>query len=64
MDNVKCGHTAALRYTWPGRDEAYACNCCAVRIKRVADAMGFHLQLCAVPNPKPCQCVRPPDASR
>lgn len=39
-----CPEVAAVRFTWPGRDEASFCIACAVKAKAVADAMGFHLQ--------------------
>ena len=34
-----------FRYTWPGRDEAYACVEHAKQLKNVAQALGFHLQM-------------------
>lgn len=40
-----CSEFAAVRYTWPGRDESVACITHAVNLKGVADAMGLHLQL-------------------
>lgn len=64
MDNVKCGLPSHLRFTWPGYDELHACVFCAAKIKRVADAMGFPLQLIASSDHRPCECLVPPDASR
>lgn len=46
MEGTKvCGEDAALRYTWPGRDEAFICIGCAPRLAAIADAMGLHLQM-------------------
>jgi hypothetical protein len=35
-----CPNDAAVRYIWPGKDEAFCCMEHALRIKYVADAMG------------------------
>jgi hypothetical protein len=40
-----CGQPAFVRYTWPGRDESYACAIHALKLHHVADVMGFHLQM-------------------
>lgn len=63
-NNVPCGHDAYLRFTWPGKNEKYACTCCAAQLKRVSDAMGFPLQFISTPDTRPCECLRPPYASR
>lgn len=36
-----CPNDAAVRYIWPGKDEAFCCIEHATGIKRIADAMGF-----------------------
>src|SRR5687768_398867 len=43
--DLACEAPAAYRYTWPGRDESFICEGCAPQLKRVADAMGLHVQL-------------------
>jgi len=45
MTEKRCGAPALFRYTWPGRDEMFACVEHAGGIRRVAEAMGLHLQL-------------------
>jgi hypothetical protein len=45
MDEKTCENPAAFRYTWPGRDEATICATHALSLCRVAEVMGFHLQV-------------------
>lgn len=50
MSERKCTQTGCdkpciARFTWPGRDEAFACVSHALKLKSVAEAMGLHLQL-------------------
>ena len=33
------------RYTWPGKNESYICTEHVNRLKAIASAMGFYLQL-------------------
>jgi len=40
-----CGAPALFRYTWPGKDEAFACMIHANGILNVAEAIGLHLQM-------------------
>lgn len=40
-----CGQDAAYRYTWPGREEAFACAGHAGHIKHAADAMGLTMPM-------------------
>ena len=40
-----CGKVAAIRYTWPGEDEAVACVGCAEKLAAVAKALTMNLQL-------------------
>lgn len=40
----ECGAPAHVRYTWPGKDESYACLIHASGIFKIADAMGLYLQ--------------------
>ena len=42
---IQCPHEAAFRYTWPGNDEALICSMHARRASKIAEAMGFHLQM-------------------
>ena len=44
-DQRDCPNEAAFLYTWPGKDQKSACCTHAKAIKRVADAMGMHLQM-------------------
>lgn len=39
-----CSEPGAYRYTWPGKDEALACQKHAVPIQGLAAAMGMHIQ--------------------
>jgi hypothetical protein len=50
MDDL-CGRFAAVRYTWPGKDEAYACIEHAQQLAGIANAMGLHLQMRTVALP-------------
>ncbi len=45
---LTCSNPALFRYTWPGRDEAFACYTHAAQLRAVADALGMHLQLIAL----------------
>lgn len=40
-----CPNFAALRYTWPGRDESWICIQHAPQLAAVANAMMMHLQM-------------------
>jgi hypothetical protein len=42
---ANCQQQAIFRYTWPGRNESFACLEHATQLSRVADAMGLSLQL-------------------
>ena len=41
----KCDLKAYFRYTWPGNDEAVCCSDHMLQLKKVADAIGIHLQM-------------------
>ena len=45
MAETVCENNAAFRFTWPGRDESHICIEHAAWLRRVADALGMHLQL-------------------
>jgi len=45
MSEKRCDAPSLFRYTWPGRDEMFACVEHAGGIRRVAEALDFHLQL-------------------
>ena len=40
-----CIKNAKYRYTWPGNDEALACDGHASALSIIANTMGFHLQI-------------------
>ena len=40
-----CDRPAAHRFTWPGRDEAGICEHHVAKLRAVAAAMGFSLQI-------------------
>ena len=44
-ENHKCPNSAMYRYTWPGKNESYICTEHVNRLKAIASAMGFYLQL-------------------
>lgn len=45
MGKEQCKEKAAVRYTWPGQDEAVVCIEHANKVVGIADAMGFYLQI-------------------
>ena len=45
MSTKVCGNPAALRYTWAGREESFICILCAPRLRAVANALGYPLQM-------------------
>jgi hypothetical protein len=49
MSYVLCGKPAAYRFTWPGQDEAFICEEHMPKLKMVAGAMGFQLQIVPLP---------------
>lgn len=48
MPDKTCNEPAAFRYTWPGRDEATICSVHSEKLRAIAEAMGFPLQLIPV----------------
>ena len=44
QDGSSCGKEATVRYTWPGRDESFACAEHGAKLATVANAIGVHLQ--------------------
>jgi len=42
---IVCPFPPMYRYTWPGQDERFACFLHAQQLLRVAQAMGFYLQM-------------------
>lgn len=40
-----CNAAAAYRFTWPGQDEAGICEEHSQKLRALAQAMGFHIQL-------------------
>ena len=49
-NDERCGEPPAFRFTWPGKDEAYACQACAQKIRAVARAIEMHLQMIPLPT--------------
>ena len=49
-DERLCGEQAAVRYTWPGRDESVCCMDCALTLQNIANAIGLHLQMIPLSN--------------
>ena len=41
---AQCEQLPVMRYTWPGKDEAFACIKHAQQLQGLARVMGFHLQ--------------------
>lgn len=44
-NQTNCDEPAVYRYTWPGRDEAGACETHTTMALSIAAAMGLHLQM-------------------
>lgn len=44
-ESNKCEGQAGWRFTWPGRNEMHVCSECAKKAARVAEAMGFDLEV-------------------
>ena len=44
-----CAAPAVGRYTWPGRDEAWICADHSPKLRGLAEACGFYLQIHPVP---------------
>ena len=44
-----CKEKATFRYTWPGKDEAGACDEHAPQLAALANAIGMRLQLIPLP---------------
>jgi hypothetical protein len=44
-NQANCSNQGSYRYTWPGKDEAHICETCAPKLRRVAQAIGLHVQL-------------------
>jgi hypothetical protein len=45
MSKKRCDAPAFVRYTWPGRDESFACATHALQIQGIAHALGLYLQI-------------------
>lgn len=50
-----CTEPPAFRFTWPGRDEQAVCAKHEPKMRDVAGALGFHLQLIPLEPPVPEQ---------
>lgn len=58
MSIEQCRNTAGLRYTWPGSNEKIICIECATRLKRIASAIGLHLQVIPIDTEKKCDQMK------
>lgn len=47
---ILCANPCVVRFTWPGKDEAFACREHADYMASIADAIGMHLQLIDLPS--------------
>lgn len=47
-----CSNPVIYRYTWPGKDEVYACAIHAVQLNSLAQILGLHLQFHSVSMPE------------
>lgn len=45
MDDKTCGKAAAFRYTWVNGQSGLVCQCHADKMKRIAGALGCHVEL-------------------
>lgn len=54
----QCEAAAAYRYTWPGRDESFICAEHSSKLRAVANAMGFPLQLIPLDSNAAEQCAQ------
>lgn len=48
-EEQQCELPAYFRYTWPGHDENFVCFAHAIVLVKIANAIGFHLQLIELP---------------
>ncbi len=44
-NQANCKNLPVLRFTWPGKDEAYICAIHSIRLLEIAQAMGLYIQL-------------------
>jgi hypothetical protein len=47
-EEITCKEMPIVRYTWPGRDESFACEKHARGIQAVSEAIGTRLQMIAL----------------
>lgn len=45
-----CDNEAKYRYTWPGRNESLICEEHVEKLRAVANAMGFYIQIVPLPQ--------------
>ena len=43
-DKVRCPNRAYCKFTWPGKDQAFICYPCSLKLKAVANAIDLHIQ--------------------
>ncbi len=51
-----CDKDAKYRFTWPGNDESYICEKHVEKLRNVAKAMGFHLQVMPIDEEHLIKC--------
>jgi hypothetical protein len=42
---TRCKNHATFRYTWPGKDESFACLEHAAQLQKIASILGMYLQI-------------------
>jgi hypothetical protein len=55
-----CTNRASFRYTWPGKPESTVCKTCSHKLRNVAAAMGFILELVPIDEPRRDTTPAPP----
>jgi hypothetical protein len=45
QNSPHCLEAPAYRYTWPGQDEAFICATHAPKLRAVAKAIGYYVQM-------------------
>lgn len=58
----QCKNPGAFKYMWPGRNEAYICAECVLKLRAIASAIGLYVQIREVPEDEQWQCEQMRDA--
>lgn len=59
----QCQNPGAYKYTWPGRNEAYACKVHAAEVRALANMGGLYIQIRPIPEDEQWQCEQRYDPS-